>query len=102
MDRVESAAWAQRVLKMSYLPTEPYRGTRDFLPDEMSVRTQIFAKLFQAVELFGFRRYDGPLLEPAAIYEAKSGGEIANEQMYRLRDKGGRDLALRPEMTPTI
>jgi histidyl-tRNA synthetase len=87
---------------MSYLPTQPYRGTRDFLPEEMSVRTQIFEKLYRTAELFGFRRYDGPILESAAIYEAKSGEEIANQQTYRLRDKGGRELALRPEMTPSV
>jgi histidyl-tRNA synthetase len=87
---------------MSYLPTQPYRGTRDFLPEEMSVRTQIFEKLYRTAELFGFRRYDGPILESAAIYEAKSGEEIANQQTYRLHDKGGRELALRPEMTPSV
>lgn len=87
---------------MKHLSTDPYRGTRDFLPEEMSVRTQIFEKLFSTVELFGFRRYDGPILEPVSIYEAKSGGEIANEQMYRLKDKKGRQLALRPEMTPSV
>lgn len=87
---------------MSHLPTQPYRGTRDFLPEEMSVRTQIFETLFKAVETFGFQRYHGPTLEAAAIYEAKSGEELANQQLYRLTDKGGRDLALRPEMTPTV
>ena len=87
---------------MAQLPTGPYRGTRDFLPEEMSIRTQIFEKLFRTVELFGFRRYDGPVLESAAIYEAKSGKEIVDEQMYRLTDKKGRELALRPEMTPSI
>jgi histidyl-tRNA synthetase len=87
---------------MSHLPTRPYKGTRDFLPEEMSVRTQMFEKLFRTAELFGFRRYDGPILESAAIYEAKSGEEIANQQMYRLQDKGGRELALRPEMTPSV
>jgi histidyl-tRNA synthetase len=68
----------------------------------MSIRTQIFEKLFHTAELFGFRRYDGPILESAAIYEAKSGEEIVNQQMYRLTDKGGRELALRPEMTPSV
>lgn len=87
---------------MSLLSTQPCKGTRDFLPQEMSVRTQIFQKLFNTVELFGFQRYDGPILESAAIYEAKSGVEIANQQMYRLFDKGGRELALRPEMTPSV
>lgn len=84
-----------------YLPTAPYRGTRDFLPAEMSVRTQVFGKLYEVIERYGFQRYDGPLLEPAEIYEAKSGEEIANQQLYTLTDKGGRRLALRPEMTPT-
>lgn len=72
------------------------------MPEEMSVRTQIFENLFRTAELFGFRRYDGPILETAAIYEAKSGEEIANQQMYRLQDKGGREIALRPEMTPSV
>ncbi|MEY4941267.1 MAG: hypothetical protein RIQ93_3002 [Verrucomicrobiota bacterium] len=84
------------------LSTQPYKGTRDFLPDEMSVRTQLFDRMFRTVELFGFRRYDGPVLESAAIYEAKSGEEIANQQLYRLTDKGDRQIALRPEMTPSV
>lgn len=84
-----------------YQPTAPYRGTRDFLPDEMSVRTQVFHRLYEVIERFGFRRYDGPQLEPAEIYEAKSGEEIANQQLYTLTDQGGRRLALRPEMTPS-
>ncbi len=66
------------------------------------MRTQIFEKLFRTVEVFGFRRYDGPILEPAAMYEAKSGKEIVDQQMYRFTDKGGRDIALRPEMTPSV
>jgi histidyl-tRNA synthetase len=87
---------------MTKLSTDPYRGTRDFLPQEMAIRTKIFSTIFHTVELFGFRRYDGPILEPTAIYEAKSGEEIVGQQMYTLQDKGGRSLALRPEMTPTI
>ncbi|TQJ04706.1 histidine--tRNA ligase [Amycolatopsis cihanbeyliensis] len=85
-----------------YLPTAPYRGTRDFLPAEMSVRSQVFGTLYEVLERHGFLRYDGPLLEPAEIYEAKSGEEIANQQLYTLTDRGGRRLALRPEMTPTV
>jgi histidyl-tRNA synthetase len=85
-----------------FLPTAPYRGTRDFLPDEMSVREQVFGRLFRCVERYGYVRYDGPLLEPTAIYEAKSGEEIAGKQLYSLTDRGGRRLALRPEMTPSV
>lgn len=87
---------------MKHLPTQPCKGTRDFLPKEMSIRRQIFESLYNTVELFGFQRYDGPVLESASIYEAKSGEEIANQQMYRLTDKSGRELALRPEMTPSV
>lgn len=84
------------------LSTAPYRGTRDFLPEEMSVRTQVFSRLFDTIETWGYARYDGPTLEPVAIYEAKSSLEVVNDQMYRLTDRGGRELALRPEMTPTV
>ncbi|MBI1757610.1 MAG: ATP phosphoribosyltransferase regulatory subunit [Actinobacteria bacterium] len=85
-----------------YLPTVPYRGTRDFLPAEMSVRQQVFHRLFEVIERYGFARYDGPILEAAEIYEAKSGREIADLQLYTLTDRGGRRLALRPEMTPSV
>ncbi|MDI5963960.1 histidine--tRNA ligase [Streptomyces sp. SL13] len=84
------------------LPTTPYRGTRDFLPSEMSVRQQVFHRLYDAIERFGFVRYDGPILESAEIYEAKSGQEIADQQLYSLTDRGDRRLALRPEMTPSV
>ncbi|HVV10693.1 histidine--tRNA ligase [Amycolatopsis sp.] len=85
-----------------YLSTAPYRGTRDFLPAEMSVRTQVFDHLYDALEQFGYQRYDGPILESAEIYERKSGQEIADQQLYTLTDRGGRRLALRPEMTPSV
>jgi histidyl-tRNA synthetase len=85
-----------------FLPTAPYRGTRDFLPPEMSVRQQVFRRLYEVAESYGFLRYDGPVLEPAEIYEAKSGQEIAELQLYTLTDRGGRRLALRPEMTPSV
>ncbi|HJQ45895.1 MAG TPA: histidine--tRNA ligase [Amycolatopsis sp.] len=85
-----------------YLPTAPYRGTRDFLPPEMSVRTQVFDHLYDVLERYGYQRYDGPILESAEIYEKKSGQEIADQQLYTLTDRGGRRLALRPEMTPSV
>jgi histidyl-tRNA synthetase len=85
-----------------YLSTAPTKGTRDFLPAEMSVRTQVFGHLYDVIERYGFQRYDGPILESAEMYERKSGQEIADQQLYTLVDKGGRRLALRPEMTPTV
>ncbi|MEY8043593.1 histidine--tRNA ligase [Saccharopolyspora cebuensis] len=85
-----------------YLSTEPYRGTRDFLPEDMSIRQQVFGHLYEAIETFGYQRYDGPILEPVEIYEAKSSREIVEQQLYTLTDRGGRRLALRPEMTPSV
>lgn len=85
-----------------FLSTAPYRGTRDFLPAEMSVRTQVFHRLYEVVERYGYRRYDGPILEPVEIYEAKSSREIVEQQLYTLTDRGDRRLALRPEMTPSV
>jgi histidyl-tRNA synthetase len=82
-----------------YLPTAPYRGTRDFLPAEMSVRTQVFQRLYDVIERYGYQRYDGPILEPVEIYEAKSSREIVEQQLYTLTDRGQRRLALRPEMS---
>jgi histidyl-tRNA synthetase len=91
-----------RIVVPEYLPTAPYRGTRDFLPPEMSVRTQVFDHLYDVLERYGYQRYDGPILESAEIYEKKSGQEIADQQLYTLTDRGGRRLALRPEMTPSV
>ena len=85
-----------------YLSTAPVKGTRDFLPAEMSVRTQVFGHLYDVLERRGFLRYDGPVLEPAEIYERKSGQEIADQQLYTLTTRGGERLALRPEMTPSV
>jgi histidyl-tRNA synthetase len=88
--------------KRPALSKAPYRGTRDFLPEEMSVRSQVFGALYRVLESHGYQRYDGPLLEPMEIYEAKSGDEIGGKQLFHLVDQGGRRLAIRPEMTPSL
>lgn len=84
------------------LSTQPYKGTRDFYPDEMRFRQWMFGKLRHVVETFGFQEYDGPMLEPFELYAAKSGEEIVNQQLYWLVDRGERKMAVRPEMTPTL
>src|SRR4051794_17015669 len=86
----------------SPLSTAPIPGTRDFFPEEMSVRQQVFETLYRVVESYGYARYDGPMLEPFEVYAAKSSEEIVAGQIYRLTDRGGRDLVMRPEMTPTV
>ncbi|MBQ8140515.1 MAG: histidine--tRNA ligase [Clostridia bacterium] len=84
------------------LSTRPYKGTRDFYPADMALRNWFFGKIRRALELASFEEYNGPMLESLDIYIAKSGEEIANEQTYNFTDRGGRRLAVRPEMTPTV
>jgi histidyl-tRNA synthetase len=76
-------------------------GFRDFFPDEAALRNHIFAVWRDVATRYGFEEYDGPPLEPLELYTAKSGEEIV-EQLYAFTDKGGRQVALRPEMTPTL
>ncbi|MFW5905173.1 MAG: histidine--tRNA ligase [bacterium] len=76
-------------------------GFRDFLPEELSLRTEIFEAWRRVSRRYGFQEYDGPPLEPLDLYTEKSGEEIV-EQLYHFEDKGGRQVALRPEMTPSM
>lgn len=76
-------------------------GFRDFAPDDFALRTHIFDIWRRVARGYGFAQYDGPPLEPLGLYVEKSGEEIV-EQLYTFSDKGGRDVALRPEMTPTL
>lgn len=84
------------------LSTEPYRGTRDFYPEDMVVRNYMFDTMSRVVESYGYIEYDASMLEETALYKAKSGEEIVNEQTYSFKDRGGRDVTIRPEMTPTL
>ena len=84
-------------------------GFRDFYPEPLphkdvwsaDARQYIFAKWRDAARRYGFREYDGPPLEPLELFTTKSGDEIIG-QLYNFADKGGRTVALRPEMTPTL
>jgi len=76
-------------------------GFRDCYPDEFAFRAHLFAAFRTVAHRYGFEEYDGPPLEPLELYTAKSGDEIV-AQLYAFTDKGGRAVALRPEMTPTL
>jgi histidyl-tRNA synthetase len=76
-------------------------GFRDFYPSELAKRSYIFQGWRDVARRYGFVEYDGPPLEPLDLYTKKSGAEIV-EQLYNFKDKGGREIALRPEMTPTL
>jgi histidyl-tRNA synthetase len=76
-------------------------GFRDFYPADLALRDHIFRTWRQVAARYGFEEYDGPPLEPLELYTAKSGEEIVG-QLYSFTDKGGREVSLRPEMTPTL
>ena len=81
------------------MPSLP--GFRDFYPDDCAARNAIFAKWREVAQRYGFVEYDGPPLEPLDLFTKKSGQEIVG-QLYNFTDKGEREVALRPEMTPTL
>jgi histidyl-tRNA synthetase len=76
-------------------------GFREFYPEDFSRRQNIFRVWRQAACAYGFQEYDAPVLEPLELYTTKSGEEIEG-QLFSFTDKGGRDVSLRPEMTPTV
>src|SRR5581483_7826856 len=76
-------------------------GFREFYPDALARRNHIFECWRKAARAFGFEEYDAPVLEPLELYKTKSGEEI-EQQLFSFTDKGGREVALRPEMTPTV
>ena len=76
-------------------------GFRDFYPEDLTLRNHIFDTWRSVAMRYGFEEYDGPPLESLEMYTKKSGDEIV-QQLYTFRDKGDRDVALRPEMTPTL
>jgi histidyl-tRNA synthetase len=82
------------------IPAGP-KGTRDFYPEEMSLRQALFSSWRNTCVRYGFEEYDGPMFEHLELYTQKSGNEI-EKQLYAFEDKGGRMVALRPELTPTL
>lgn len=89
-------------MKTEKLLTTPYKGTNDTYPQDMFVRNYIFNTWRNVAKRFGYEEYDTPLLEDANLYRVKSGEELANTQLYNFVDKGGREIALRPELTPSV
>jgi histidyl-tRNA synthetase len=81
--------------------TQALPGFRDFLPADSAVRNYIFAKWRDVARRYGFIEWDGPILEPTDLYRKKSGAEIV-DQLFNFTDKGEREVALRPELTPTL
>jgi histidyl-tRNA synthetase len=88
--------------KNKKLSLEPYKGTRDFYPEDQFIQNYIFSVWRKTAESYGYLEYGASILEEAALYKAKSGDEIVNEQTYTFIDRGEREVTIRPEMTPTV
>ena len=82
--------------------SQPYKGTRDFYPDNLLKRNYIFQTWSQTLINNGYHQYDCSVIENSQLYIAKSGEELGSKQLYSFVDKGDRAIALRPEMTPSI
>jgi histidyl-tRNA synthetase len=78
------------------------KGTRDFYPEIMAVRTWMVGVIRQVSEQFGYQEYEAPFLEKIDLYAAKSGEELVNQQSFVFQDRGGEWLTLRPELTPSL
>ena len=81
---------------------QPVKGTRDFYPEQMALRVWLYNAIRAVSERFGYQEYEGPILEYISLYAAKSGEELVKEQSFVLTDRGGDELTLRPELTPTL
>lgn len=86
------------------LPTEPYKGVRDFYPQDWAVQKYIFDTWRSVAEKAGYVEYEASILEPSDLYRAKGveNQEMVSEQTYTFVDRGEREVTLRPEMTPTV
>ncbi|MEN9560939.1 MAG: histidyl-tRNA synthetase, histidyl-tRNA synthetase, partial [Candidatus Parcubacteria bacterium] len=82
--------------------TEPYKGVRDFYPEDQFIQRYLFEHMERVCELYGYEEYNASILEPAELFRAKTSEEIVNEQTYTFTDRGDREVTLRPEMTPTL
>ena len=87
--------------RVKMIDLQPPKGTRDFPPEEMRVRTWLFGHFRDVARSFGFDEFDAPVLESEELYVRKAGEEIT-QQLYNFSDKGDRRVALRPELTPSF
>ena len=78
------------------------KGTRDFYPEQMARRVWLYNTMREVAESFGYQEYEAPILESLDLYAAKSGEELVKEQSYVFTDRGGSEITLRPELTPSL
>ena len=90
--------------KKEKLSTEPYKGVRDFYPEDQAFLNYLIATFRRTLERWGYVEYNASILEPSELYKAKGSEneEVVREQTYTFLDRGEREVTLRPEMTPTV
>lgn len=86
----------------SKISLEPYKGVRDFYPEDLAAQKWMFGVMRNACERVGYEEMAASVLEPTDLYIAKSSEEMVKEETYTFEDRGGRSVTLRPEMTPTV
>jgi histidyl-tRNA synthetase len=86
------------------LSTEPYKGVRDFYPEDQAIQNYLFETMHEVARSFGYQEYSASILEPSELYKSKGAEneEMVNDQTYTFTDRGEREVTLRPEMTPTV
>ncbi len=84
------------------LNTQPYKGARDFFPEDKQTQEWVFNTWRRVVEKYGYQSYDSPILEPTDLYLMKGNDEIIKEQTYTFKDRGDRSVTIRTEMTPSV
>jgi len=87
---------------MTKLSTQPYKGTRDYYPEDLAFRNYIFSKWREVCNSFGYEEYDASVIEPLELFASKTSEEIVSQQTFSFEDRGGRKITLRPEMTPSV
>ena len=81
---------------------QPIKGTREFYPEKMALRNFINEKVRSTSQAFGYVEWDAPFIESIDLYAAKSGEELVKKQSFVFKDRGGDDVTLRPELTPSL
>lgn len=87
---------------MTKLSTQPYKGARDFYPEDKRLQEYMFGVWRRVCQSYGYEEYTAPVLESIDLYTAKTSDEIVGEQTYSFTDRGGRTVVMRPEMTPSV
>jgi len=96
------SSWAKIGAELMKPTIQSLKGTRDFYPEEMAVRTWLYQTVRNVSESFGYLEYEAPFLESIELYAAKSGEELVKEQSFVFPDRGGDLITLRPELTPSL